>query len=242
MTALYLANVLVLVVVAWALWERRLAFQSKWDAPITWGILLFGMGAALDSPWPGISAASYPLTHKYYLLMALGHICYLSGAAMGIKSIYLRLVPDDAIGPFMTRRILPAVAIASAVMLTSLVASPISSSMPEQHLYLVGPDGWLTLYWLAFLGTLTGLEIVSIFGLLRLRTDPRSVMLNLLIASQVVGTLACLAIGFGVLNNRDDIARTLVWPFAYAGIIGGAIAAVVAWRHRVVGLTTAPRD
>lgn len=236
MAALYLANVAVVVIAAWAIWERRLTFQSQSDSPITYGILLFGLGAALDSPWPGVAAASYPLTGKYYLLMALGHICYLSGAAMGIKATYLRLVPDDAIGPFMRTRIAPLIAVAAILMAGCLVASPVTSTMPAAHLYLVKPDTWLSVYWIIFLGTFIVLELISMFGVNRLRSDPRSVMVNLLLASQFVGTLAILFIAFGILTNRSEIPRILVWPFAYAGIIGGAIAAVVSWRHRVASM------
>lgn len=232
MSWLYVANVVVLVVAAWALWERRLTFQSRWDAPITWGIALYGLGAALDSPWPGVAAASYPLTGKYYLPMGFGHICYLAGS-VGIKSIYQRLLPDDAIDRFTRRFITIPIAAAAAVMLICLVASPVTSTMSEANLYLVRPDGWLQVYWATFLGTLMALTLVSMYGLTRLRLDDRSVMLNLLIASQVIGTLAALAIGVGVLTNHVEITGLMVWPFVYAGIIGGAVAAVVAWRHRI---------
>ena len=223
------------MVAAWALWERRLTFQSRWDAPITWGIALYGLGAALDSPWPGVAAASFPWTGKYYLLMGLGHICYLSGS-IGIKSIYLRFLPDGAAASFTRRFIVIPIAVAATVMAACLLASPITSTMPEANLYLVQPDGWLRVYWTAFLGTLTALALVSMYGLSRLRADARSVMIGLLIASQAVGTLACLTIALGVLTNRITVNGFLVWPFAYAGIVGGAIAAVAAWRHRMSAL------
>ena len=238
MTSIYLANVLAVLVAAWAVWERRLAFRSRWDAPITWGIGLFGVGAALDSPWPDMAAASYPWTGKYFLLNTLGQICYLMGAAMGTKTIFLRLLSDDAIGPFMRRRIYPGIAAVATVMLTCLVASPVSSAMSAAHLYLMKPDGWLTVYWVDFLGGMMAMGVVSIYGLVSLRADPRSVMLNLLIASEVLGLFAIAAIGFGVLTDNDEIVRVLVWPCAYAGIIGGAMAAVYAWRHRIAMLTT----
>lgn len=240
MTWLYLANVAVVLVAVWALWERRLTFQSRWDSSITYGIALFGVGAALDSPWPAMARASDPLTGKFYLLMVFGHICYLCGAAMGIRATYQRLLPDAEIGPFMMRRIAPLIATASVVMLACFLCSPITSTMPADHLYLVKPDGWLTGYWIAFLGTLFTLELISMFGANRLRTDPRSVMVTLLVASQAVGSLAILFIAFGVLTGRTEIPRFLVWPFAYAGIVGGAIAAVVSWRYRTSLMFTAP--
>lgn len=237
MPALYVANLAVLFVAAWALWERRLSFASQWDAPITVGIALFGVGAALDSPWPGVAAASAPLTGKFYLLNAFGHICYLLGAAMGIKATYKRLLPDDVLAPFMRTRVMSLVGAAAAVMLMCLTMSPLTSVMPADHLYLVHPDGWLSVYWVVFLGTLTALELISMYGGIRLASDPRSVMVKALVATQVLGILAIGFIGYSVLTGNTEIARMLVWPFAYAGIIGGSVAAVVSWRHRIAQLT-----
>lgn len=236
---LYLANVVVLVVAAWAVWERRLTFRSRWDAPITHGIVLYGLGAALDSPWPAVAAASFAWSGKYYLLTGLGHICYLCGS-VGIRSIYLRLLPDNAIDRFTRRFIMIPIAAAAAVMLACLIASPVTSTMPQPNLYLVPPDGYLRMYWVTFLGTLTGLAMVSLYGLARLRLDVRSVMINLLIGSQALGMLACLSIGFAVLTDRVQISGFLVWPFVYAGIVGGAVAAVAAWRHRLLVLIGDP--
>lgn len=182
----------------------------------------------MDSPWPGVARASFPLTGKYYLLMCFGHLCYL--------------LPDTAVRQFMRRTIAPMIGIAGAVMLTCLVMSPITSTMPADHLYLVRPDTWLTVYWVAFLGTLFVLELISLFGGNRLRSDPRSVMVKLLMGSQAVGSLAIVLIGFGVVSGRTEIPRFLVWPFAYAGIVGGAIFAVISWRHRKAGMFTPIQD
>lgn len=233
MSALYLGNIVVVAVAGWAVWERRLTFGSRWDAPITVGIVLFGLGAVLDSPWPAAGAASLPLTGRYYLLMAAGHVCYLLGAAMGIKAAYQRLLSDEAIGPFLRERILAPIAATAVIMAVCIWVSPLSATMTVEHLYLAKPDGPMAVYWIAFLGGLAVLELISLYGASRLRCDPRSVMVNLLMASQAVGTLAIASIAVAVLTGHGAVARILVWPLAYAGIIGGSVAAVVSWRHRV---------
>lgn len=238
MAALYLANVVVLVVAGWALWERRHSIHSRADAPITIGIALFALGAALDSPWPGVAAASYSLTGKFYLLMALGHISYIVGAGIGIKASFIRLMPDEYIGPFMRARVVPVVVIASTIMLVCITRSPLTSVMSVDHLYFAKPDLWLSGYWVAFIGALIALEGVSIYGGLHLRSDPRSVSVNFLITSQVVGIIGIMAIGFALVSGRWDTVRILVWPLAYAAIIGGAIAAVISWRHRISSMFT----
>lgn len=239
---IYAANVAVVLIAAWAVWERRLTFRSRFDASITYGIVLFGVGAALDSPWPEVARASHPLTGKYYLLMTVGHLCYLSGAALGIRAIYQRLLSDKEIRSFMNYRIASLIAVAAVVMLTCMLASPVTSSMPADHLYLVQPDGWLIGYWIAFLGVFFVLELISMYGANRLRADPRSGMAMWLVISQAAGSLAILAIGLGVLTGRDEIPRFLVWPFAYVGIAAGSAAAVVAWRHRAASLLEPRHD
>lgn len=239
---IYVANVAVVVIAGWAVRERRLTFQSRFDSSITYGIVLFGIGAALDSPWPGAATASYPLTGKYYLLMVFGHLCYLSGAAQGIRAIYQRLMDDEAITSFMRYGIAPAVAAAGMVMLICFLRSPVTSTMPADHLYFVRPDGWLDGYWAAFLGTLFVFELVSMYGGNLLRSDPRAVMVKFLVLSQAVGTLAILLIGVGVVIAPNSIPKFLVWPFAYVGIAGGAIASVVSWRRRTSALFSPRQD
>ncbi|MBU3749716.1 MAG: hypothetical protein FGM52_04570 [Mycobacterium sp.] len=233
---LYAANLVVLLVAAWAVWARRLTFRSRWDSSITYGIVLFGMGAALDSPWPGVATASYSLTGKYYLLMFVGQVCSLSGGAMGIRDLYQRLLPDNALEPFMRNWIAPMIGAASVVMLICLLSSPVTSTMPAQHLYLVRPDGWLTVYWIAFVGVFFALAVIAMFGANRLRADPRSVTATRQLLCLAVGSLAIVLVGFGIVTHRPEIPLLLVWPCAYAAIIGGAITAVTSWRHRLSSL------
>ncbi|MFM9035931.1 MAG: hypothetical protein ACKOQ4_16900 [Mycobacterium sp.] len=229
---LYLFNVAAIAVAAWAFWQRRLTLQSRFDAPITYGIAAFGLAVALDSPWGGVAAASYPFTGKYYLLMGLGHVVALCGAALAIKATFMRLLPDDALGPFMRTRITPVIAVAGFVMLCCLIASPITSSMPADHLYLVAPDRWLIVYWCAFLGALLVLQSTAVFGMSRMRADPRSVMIIPMLFSQLAGCGVIALLAFGLLGHHSVITLTIVWPFAYLTIIAGSTAAVLSWRHR----------
>jgi hypothetical protein len=76
LTALYVANAIAVLSACWALWVRRHSFGSRWDGGITVGVALYGLGSALESPWPSLSAASFPLTGTYNLLPALGNICF----------------------------------------------------------------------------------------------------------------------------------------------------------------------
>lgn len=239
MATLYLANVLVLILAGWALWERRLSLHSRADVPITIGIALFALGAALDSPWPGVAAASYPLTGKFFLLMAFGHISYLAGAATGIKASFMRLMPDEAIGPFMRTRIMPMVTVAAPIMLVCIYNSSCTSTMRVDHLYLADPDPWLSVYWIVFVGALIALEMVSIYGGIVVGRDPRSISAHALAASQLVGVLACVLIGLRLVIGANDAVPVLIWPTAYAAIIGGIVASVYSWRQRIKALTGA---
>lgn len=242
MKILVIANIVAVLVAAWAAWELRLTtFRSRWDSPKTMALILFALAAVLDSPWRLMSEASFSLTGRFYFLSVIGHICYLAACASGVKYIYLRLLPDAAIGPFVRRRLIPAVAGASAVMVVAFVASPLTSSLTADHLYLVRPGGWLKLYWLTFYGTLITILLVAMYGLHRLRADPRSVMLNLLQASLALGTLSAALSAVGLFTGHNETARLYAWPLTYAAIAVGAVAVVIAWRHRVWSMLR-PRD
>lgn len=234
MKILIIANIVAVLVAAWAAWECRLTtFQSRWDSPKTAALILFALAAVLDSPWRTFSEVSFPLTGRYYVLTVVGHVCYLTACASGVKYIYPRLLPDAAIGPFVRRRLVPSVALAAAVMVIAFAASPLTASLTADHLYLIHPDGWLRLYWLTFYGTLTTILIVALYGVNRLRTDPRSVMLNLLMTSLGLGVLSVVVSALGLLTGNAESMRLIAWPITYAAIAVGAVAVVIAWRHRV---------
>lgn len=237
MTLLYLTNVAVVLVAIWALWERRDTLQSRWDRPNTIAIGLIGVGAVLDSPWPGIARASYALTGKFYLLNTAGHIVYLSGLAVSLAALYRRLASDRAVDHFMKMWIAPLVAGAALTMVIAVTLSPATSVFSTYHLYLVDPDGWLAVYWCADLGALIVLLAISNFGLIRARSDKRSRMADMLAAGTGVGVLAAFAVAAGLLSEPASFAPKLVWPLTYLATVATAIAHVVAWRHRVSAIS-----
>lgn len=242
MKILTLANAVAVLVAAWAVWELRLTtFGSRWDSPKTTALILFGLGAVLDSPWRLMSEASYGLTGRFYFFAVIGHVCYLAACASGLKYIYLRLLPDAAIGPLVRKRLVPGVVAASAIMVLAFVASPLTSTLSADHLYLVRPDGWLKLYWFTYYATLTTILVAAMYGLNRLRADPRSVMLKLLLTSLALGTLSAVISGWGVLAGHAESVRMFSWPIAYSAIAVGAVAVVLSWRHRVWTMLR-PRD
>lgn len=239
-TILVIANVLALLIAVWAVWECRFSFKSRWDAPRTMALVFFAFGVAVDSPWRVFSEVSF--AGRYYVLTVVGHICYLIAGALGNKFIYLRLLLDPAIGLFMRARIVPMVLIASTIMLVSFAASPSTSSVTADQLYLVRPDALLTVYWLTYYAMLIALFLMAMVGVNKLRTDPRSVMLNLLMASLALATVSSVASAWGILDGRNESTRLVAWPVAYAAISAGAVAVVVAWRHRVQSMLRPPRD
>ena len=232
MSFLAVVNAVVVPVAAWALWVRRDPAHSRWDRPISAGIALFAVGAVLDSPWAGAAAASFPITGKFYLLNCAGHISYLLGATRGLKAVAQRLMPDDAIGPFMRTRILTPVLLAAVVMLVCLLASPRTSEMPAANLYFVTPDGWLVAYWAVYFLTLTGLNAVAVNGAFRLRSGPRSSTHDLLVGATALGTLACWGFFAAIVTGQHGLIENLAWPGSQIAIIIGAIACALSWRHR----------
>lgn len=240
MILLYISNALAVLTAGWALWVRRDSVGSKWDRPITAGIALFAIGAALDSPWGWAAAASFPLTGKFYLINAFGNICYLLGATRGLKTVAVRLMADDALRRFMKIRIMGPVLVAIAVMLICVVRTPITSSMPAESLYFIEPDGWLLGYWLAYFLTLTGINVVAMYGALVLRSAPRSAMHDPLFAATAGGNLACWGFFAAIVTGQSALVRLVIWPCAYLAIVAGALACGLSWQHRRAELAGRP--
>lgn len=218
----------------WAIWVRRHSFGSRWDAGITIGVALYGLGSALESAWPAMSAASYPLTGKYYLLPVLGNISYLAGTAMGLKSFYVRLLPDAEIGRFMRTWILPVVAIAATMMLLCVVASPQTSTMPADYLYGVPLDGWLRVYFTTYFVSVTMLLWAAVFGGWRLRdgSSPGAVIPLMLIA--LIGSLGCLWHLVTLLSGHGVPALALTGGYLATTVT--ALACGVYWQRRVAAI------
>lgn len=242
MTALHLANALAVLTATWAVWVRRHSFGSRWDAPITTGVVLYGVASALDSSWTSLAGVSFPLTGKYYLLAVIGHICYLAGTAAGLKSIYIRLLPDEHIDPFMKTRILPVVAIAAAVMLTCFAASPKTSTLTADYLYDVTPDNWLRAYFASFLLTFTGLLWMAVYGGFRLREAPDSGAAVPLLFTVSTGSIGCLTFLVAILTGHPGIITSLAWPVVFGATAVASVACAVFWRRRVARLTQAPSE
>ena len=241
MAALYLGNVGVLVVVAWAVWQRRATLRSRWDAPLTVGLALRGVGVALDSPWPAVAAASAAVTGKYYLLNTFGHISFLTAAAVRNTGVYLRLMPGVRVWALMRTRVLPLVAVAAVIMLVCVVASPATSSMTAEHLYMLQPDRWLAAYWTVFLAAGVLQAIVALYGLVCLRRDPDAVGLTAQTAASATSIAVYTLLGVAILTEWLELPVVLLWPLAYAMIAVAAIVAVRMWRRRIATFFIPPQ-
>ena len=242
MTALLWANAVAVLTAAWALWVRRHSFGSKWDGAITVGVALYGLGSALESPWPSAASASFPLTGKYYLIPVLGQISYLAGTAVGLKSFYVRLLPDDEIGRFMKSWVLPAVAVPAALMLLCALASPGTSSMVSDHLYGVPLDGWLRVYFATYFLSVTALLWAAVFGGVQLRREPDSGAAVPLMTIAATGSIACLGLLSAVLSGHGADVAELALIGGYAATTVTSLACGIYWRRRVAELTEAPDE
>lgn len=238
MIPLYIVNALAVASCAWAVWVRRDSFGSRWDAPITVGIVLYGFASALDTPWPAVAEASFPLTGKYYLLNTIGHCCYLAGNAAGLRTVFIRLLPDDEIGPFMRSIVIPAVTVAIALMAVCVVASPITSNLHAGYLYAAPLDGWLRVYFCTFFLTMTATLMLALFGAIRLSAEPPGLgPARPLMATVSIGSLACLSLLALILSDHSGLIPRL-WPLTYLGTTAAAVTCAVAWRRRIADLTT----
>lgn len=241
MTSLYLVNIAAVLFAGWAVWVRRFSFGSPWDAPITIGTGLYGVASALDTPWPTMAAASFPVTGKYYLLPFIGHLCFLAGTAFGIKSVFARLLPDHGIGAFMRTRIAPVALAAAAVMTVCILATPITSTMPADYLYAAPLDGWLRTYFVTFFGAMVILLWTAVFGGKLLLGGPDSGVALPLIGTASSGSVAFLVFTYGILAGRHDLV-ILVWHVGFIGTALASLACAVSWQRRLSALRNPTQD
>lgn len=233
MTAVATANFFLLVYVVWVLWERRLTFGSRFDSPITIGAALFGTGVALTAPWPVVAGVEFPFTGMYFVLIVIGQFCFLAAIAFGIKAVYMRLLSDEAMHPFIKRRIAPLVAVASVALVTCFVGSSLTLTRPVDRRSFASVDDWLAVSWLVYFGILAVLGLILSYGIARLRRDPRSVMHRFLLLSLVPASLSAVVIGYALVSRGDVNVWVVAWLINYAAFIGTTLSFVLQWRHRV---------
>lgn len=233
MTALAVANFFLLVYVVWVLWERRLTFGSRFDSPITIGAALFGAGVGLTAPWPVVADAHFPITGMYLALIVIGQFCFLAAIAFGIKAVYLRLLSDEAMHPFMRRRIAPLVAVAIVALAICFVGSSLTLTRPVDRQSFASVDAWLAVSWLVYFGILAVLGLILSYGIARLRRDPRSVMHRFLLLSLVPASLSAVVIGYALVSRGDVNVWVVAWLLNYAAFIGTTLSFVLQWRRRV---------
>ena len=236
MIAVGVANVFLLVCVVWVVWERRLTFGSRFDSPVTVGTVLFGVGVGLTSPWPVVAGVPFPFTGKYFVLIVIGQFFLLAATVFGIKAVYLRLLADEAMNRFMTRRIAPLTAVASVALIFCFVASSLTLTRPVDRPRFAPLDGWLAVSWLGYFGILAVLGLILSYGVARLRRDPRSVMLRILLLSMVPASLSAVVIGYALVSSGQVKVWIVAWLINYAAFFGIAIAFVTQWRRRVRAL------
>ncbi|MBU3749019.1 MAG: hypothetical protein FGM52_00965 [Mycobacterium sp.] len=177
-----------------------------------------------------------PLTGKYFLLIVLGQFCFLTATTFGIRAVYRRLLSDEAIGPFMRRRIAPLVTVASAALVICFVASSLTLSRPVDRFSFASLDGWLAVLWLVYFGILAVLGFILSYGVARLLSDPRSVMLRFLLLSMVPAPLSAVVIGYALVSRGHVNVWIAAWLINYVAFFGIAIAFVMQWRRRVRAL------
>jgi hypothetical protein len=97
-------------------------------------------------------------------------------------------------------------------------------------------DGWLAVSWIAYFGILALLGLILSYGVARLRRDPRSVMLRILLLSLVPASLSAVVIGYALVSSARVNVWIVAWLINYVAFIGTAIAFVMQWRRRVRAL------
>jgi hypothetical protein len=148
----------------------------------------------------------------------------------------MRLLSDEAMHPFMRRRIAPLVAVAGVALVICFVGSSLTLNRPGDRQSFASVDGWLAVCWLVYFGFLAVLGLILSYGVARLRRDPRSVMHRFLLLSLVPASLSAVVIGYALVSRGDVNVWVVAWLINYAAFIGTTLSFVSQWRRRVGAL------
>lgn len=233
LSAVRTASLVVFSIAAWSTWTRRVTLHSRYDRGTTIAVALLGIGAVLDAPWPICATASEPLTGRFYGVMVLAQMCYLAAIVASSASVYVRLLPDGALGPFLRTRIVSVAVGASAIMVLAFWRSSVPLTHSVEHLYLATPDTALSVYWCVNFGAAATLGGILSYGLYLLSDDPRSAMSNVMLISVIIASASCvLIIIWAVISGHTMVLHRLAWQGGYLGFAGFAVSAAIQWKHR----------
>lgn len=225
----------VLVAIGWCLYVRRRSWRFRWDGVLTLAVALQAAGFVLCMPAQGrwIGRALFGLTGITHIRDYIGGVCYLAATCAVVYGVAYRLTSAEQLERSMRFAEIPAT-VAALVMLVCLMSSRSLRVRGVDDFFQVPCDGWLTLYWLTYLGTCVYLLNYLVRLLLVVRQDPRSrVSADAYICAVAAGNAAIVAQMFHVLLPRLGVSSLWVWmPLCVASALA-ALGIGWSWRRRV---------
>lgn len=239
------ATLIILMIIGWSIWERRISLRSlPADRVMTLGCLLCGAGLLIfRAHWVG--ALFREVAGTAYLHCYISHLLLLSAAGCQIFSAGCRLVPDDALGALMRRMDVPAATAAFAMLICIFSSDSARKYFGRDFcdFTAVPPDFWLRAYWLTYAAIGCYMLSFLVWLMLPLRQDPRSI---------ATADLFIVASAFGMISMLDRIAMLTpahVDPHGHVARYGihlcvgvAAVACAQSWRTRVRALRDPQRD
>lgn len=224
-------------VVARCVWERRVTWRVRWEQSQTLSILLQCIGLLLIAPWQTalIGDVLHAMTGMWHLEDYIGHVCYLAAAGAVVNAAAVRLT-DDA----MRGRLIRLIAIPGGIAVVMMLVAQVFGHAEEQHFaadyFRVPLDGWLSVYWLFYCGTLLYMLALASWLLFVLGADRRSrhtarfFMLGCGcgVAATSAWIIAILADSRSVLGDGD-----LAWMLVCSATLFFAIGSARSWRQKI---------
>lgn len=225
---LRIMSVITPTVVILALLIRRRSFRTPWEAAPTVLVITASSSVFMTSQWASmwLNGYLYSLTGLWNLEDLIGHILLVIAAATAVYAFLGNFADDDVIRDIFTRN----VALPITVVIPSLVAFFVwgCGGHTYQRWFDRLEGRWqLETYWAILTATIICLLGFATRLLLILRSDGRTIAIDLYLTAIFV-TFAALGInGFQVLTN----AEIHVWArfCAYLSAIMWSVAAATSW-------------
>jgi hypothetical protein len=224
-----------LVAATTALWVRRDTWASRWESAATLNVALQGLNVLVLYPHISrrISPCLHAVTGLWNVEDLIGHIAYLIGLVSLLYMALSRLkMTDPERRLYLRQRLELPASIYFPLLIGCFVVSDCGNDYVSDLVFApVTPA--LACYWLLMVVGAAYLLGNTVWALLILRRDPRSIRVATLYLAAVCGSICCLACV--VVSFVVDGLNVAAWLLIRAEVVAYAAVAAYSW-HRKIAL------
>lgn len=224
--------ILVLLITAEALWERRYTWRVPWETASTMNVALQAVEVALmKGPIERfVSPHLHAVLGMWNVEELFGHLCYMAGMSFMTYMLLSRLdMSDQQLSRFVKTRIeLPATVFVPVTVLIFVLGGLGDSDAMD--LVLAHQTPWTRLYFMMYVAGVSYLLYIAAQALLVIRRDKsQRRVANFYMCAVFLSAVSCAVLAV-------NLWPMVTWVAVRVETAVYALAAVYSWRMRVKGM------